>query len=96
MGHPRALFRLFLSFQTNITIFTTNICKNVHPVYLSCWDSNPQLSAHESHPITTRPVFPPEIRIVLGNQMLLNQPCSRYLIKFGKELESDNEDKYDN
>ena len=27
-------FHLFLSFQTNITIFTTNIClKNVHPVY---------------------------------------------------------------
>ena len=23
---------LFLSFQTNITIFTTNICKNVYPV----------------------------------------------------------------
>ena len=24
MGHPRHLFRLFLSFQTNITIFTAN------------------------------------------------------------------------
>ena len=35
MGHPRPLFRLFSSFQTNITILTTNIgmWKNVHPVY---------------------------------------------------------------
>ena len=33
MGHPHPLFRLFSSFQTNIvTIFTTNICENVHPV----------------------------------------------------------------
>ena len=35
MGHPRPLFRLFSSFQTNITILTTNICGKcyVHPVY---------------------------------------------------------------
>ena len=36
MGQSRPLFCLFLSFQTNITIFTTNICEqNVHPVYCS-------------------------------------------------------------
>ena len=28
-----SLFIYFRSFQTNITIFTTNICENVHPVY---------------------------------------------------------------
>ena len=28
----RSLFHLFSSFQTNITIFTTNV-KNVHPVF---------------------------------------------------------------
>ena len=33
MGHPRILLHLFSSFQTNITIFITNVCKNVHPVY---------------------------------------------------------------
>ena len=35
MGHPRPLFHLFSSFQTNITIFTTNICEKMsdHPVY---------------------------------------------------------------
>ena len=34
-GHPRPLFNLFSSFQTNITIFTTNICEKCHdhPVY---------------------------------------------------------------
>ena len=33
MGHPRPLFSLFSTFQANITIFTTNYVKNVHPVY---------------------------------------------------------------
>ena len=33
MGPPQPLFHLFSYFQTNITIFTTNICGNVHPVY---------------------------------------------------------------
>ena len=47
MGHPRTLSHLFLSFQTNITIFAT---KNVYPVY-----SNPRPSENESPPITTRP-----------------------------------------
>ena len=33
-GPTRPLFRFyFQSFQTNKTIFTTNICENVHPVY---------------------------------------------------------------
>ena len=27
MGHSRTLFHLFSSFQTNITIFTTNVCE---------------------------------------------------------------------
>ena len=35
IGQPRPLFRLFLSFSTNNTIFITNQCKkcHVHPVY---------------------------------------------------------------
>ena len=31
IGHPRPLFSLFSSFQTNITISTTKNVKNVHP-----------------------------------------------------------------
>ena len=30
MGHSRPLFLLFSSFQTNITIFTTNICEKLY------------------------------------------------------------------
>ena len=33
MGHPRSLFHLFSSFQTNITILQQIHLKNVHPVY---------------------------------------------------------------
>ena len=37
-GHSRPLFRLFSSFQTNITILTTNISEKCHdhPVYGTC------------------------------------------------------------
>ena len=55
MGHPRPLFCLFLSFQTNITIFTTNKCEKWPFSTLRCWNSNPRPSYHESPPITTRP-----------------------------------------
>ena len=47
MDHPRPLFHLFSSFQTNITTFTTNKCQKC-PSSLWCWDSNPQPSEHES------------------------------------------------
>ena len=33
MGNPRPLFRLFLSFQENITIFTTNMCAKMSIQY---------------------------------------------------------------
>ena len=33
MGHRRPLFRLFLSFKTNITILQQIYVKNVYPVY---------------------------------------------------------------
>ena len=58
MGHLRPLFRLFLSFQTNFTIFTTNKCEKC-PSSIRCWDSNPRPSEYESPPITTRPGLPP-------------------------------------
>ena len=45
MGHPWPLFHLFLSFQTNITIFTTDLCEKC-PSSIRCWDSNRQLSEH--------------------------------------------------
>ena len=32
MGRPRPLFRLFSSFQTNITMLTTNVCEKRHSV----------------------------------------------------------------
>ena len=34
IGHPRPLFRLFESFQTNITIFTTNKCEKMSIQYM--------------------------------------------------------------
>ena len=46
-------FNLFSSFQTNITILTTNICEK-SPSSIRCWDSNPRPFEHESPPITTR------------------------------------------
>ena len=33
MGQPWPLFHLLSSFQTHITIFSTNKCENVHPVH---------------------------------------------------------------
>ena len=54
MDQSQSLFHLFLYFQTNITIFTTNNVKKC-PSSIWCWDSNPQPSGHESPPITTRP-----------------------------------------
>ena len=59
MSHPRPLFRfLFLSFQTNIIIFTAYICEKC-PSSILCWDSNPQPSDHESSPITIITGHPP-------------------------------------
>ena len=58
-GPSSASFCLFLSFQTNITILTTNQCEKVLcPSSIWHQDSNPQPSEHESPPITTRPALP--------------------------------------
>ena len=54
---PGLFFHLFLSFQTHITIFTTNQCEKC-PSSIRCWDSNPRPLEHEFHPITTRPGLP--------------------------------------
>ena len=58
MGYPRLLFRLFSSFQTRITILTTNKCEKC-PSSIWRLHSNPQPSEDESPPITTRPQLPP-------------------------------------
>ena len=50
MGQTQSLFRVFSSFQANIT----NKCEEC-PSSLRCWDSNPRPSEHGSRPITTRP-----------------------------------------
>ena len=60
MGHTWPLFRLFLYFQTNIKIHTTNKCAKC-PSSKRCWDSNSQTLEHESTPITTRPGILPEV-----------------------------------
>ena len=39
-GASLASFPLFLSFQTNITILTTNKCEK-RSFSIQCWDSNP-------------------------------------------------------
>ena len=54
MCQPRPLFHLFSSFQTHITIFTTNKCEKC-PSSILCRDSNSQPLEYESPPITTRP-----------------------------------------
>ena len=50
----------FWSFQTNIAIFTTNICEKC-PSSIRCRDSSPQPLEHGSLPITIRPGLPPNI-----------------------------------
>ena len=64
MGHPRTLFRLFSSFQTNNTIFTRKLCEKC-PSSIHCRDSNQLPSGHESPSITNRPklYFKPEWNI---------------------------------
>ena len=51
-------FILFSSFQTNMSIFTTNVCEK-WPSSIWCRDSNPRPSGHEFPPITTTPWLPP-------------------------------------
>ena len=57
MGNPRPLFRLFSSFQANITILKTNKCEKC-PSSIRCWDLNSQTMEHESPPIS--PGLPPQ------------------------------------
>ena len=53
-ANPGLFFVSFWSFQTNITIFTTNICEKC-PSSIWCRDLNPRPLECESLPITTRP-----------------------------------------
>ena len=64
MGPPWPLFHLFSSFQTHITIFSTNKCEKC-PSSMWCQDSNSQPMEHESPPIITRPGLPPKNSILL-------------------------------
>ena len=54
-GPTPASFHLFLSFQTQITIFTANNYVKKCPSSMRCWDSNSQHFVHESPLIITRP-----------------------------------------
>ena len=54
MGHPRALFRLFRSFQTNINTILQQISVKKCPFKIWHQNSNPRPLEHESPPITTR------------------------------------------
>ena len=54
MDQPLPLFNLFPSFQTHITIFTTNKGEKWQSS-IQCCDLNPQPSGHEPPPITPRP-----------------------------------------
>ena len=58
MGQPWPLFRIFLFFQTHITIFATNKCEKF-PSRIHCRDLNLRPLEHDSPPITTRPGLPP-------------------------------------
>ena len=57
MGHPRPLFRLFSSFQTNNTILTSNKCENC-PSSIQRRDLNSQPSDYKSPHLITRPGLP--------------------------------------
>ena len=54
-GQPWPLFHLFLSFQTNITILTTNKCEKC-PSSIRRRDSNSQPFDYKSPHLTTRPL----------------------------------------
>ena len=58
MGQPWPLFSLFSSFQTHITIFTTNRYVKKCPCSIQSRYSNSQPLEHDSSPITTRPGLP--------------------------------------
>ena len=60
-GPSPASFSFFSSFQTNITIFTTNKCEKC-PSSIRGWDSKTRPLEHESPPITTRPGPRPKIQ----------------------------------
>ena len=57
-ANPGLIFVYFRSFQTHITIFTTNKCEKC-PSSIRCRDSNSRPSDFESLPVTTRPGLPP-------------------------------------
>ena len=58
-GYPRPLYVYFRSFSNKHQFnFIANSCEKC-PSSIWCGDSNPQLSEHESPPITTRPGLPP-------------------------------------
>ena len=65
---PGLFLHLFASFQTNITIFATNICGK-GPSSTLFWDSNPQPSEH-SPSLTTRPDLPPLFCLCLFTAVL--------------------------
>ena len=56
-GPTRASFSFFSSFQTNITILTTNKCEKC-PSRIRHQDSNSQPFDYETPPLTTRPGLP--------------------------------------
>ena len=56
-GPTPASFHVFSSFQTNITILTTNKCEKC-PSSIRRWDSNSQPSYSKSPLLTTRPGLP--------------------------------------
>ena len=59
MGQPRPPLHLFVSFQTHITIFSTNRYVRKCPSSIQCRDSNTWPLEHESPPLTTRPGLSP-------------------------------------
>ena len=68
-ANPGHFFILFLSFQTNITIFTTHKCEKF-PYSIRCWDSNPRPLEHESPPITTIPGLSPMVQCIVASLMV--------------------------
>ena len=69
-ANPGLFFVSFRCFQTDNTIFTTNICEKC-PSSKWCWDSNPRPSERESLPITTRLGLPTKIMNIKDRKTIM-------------------------
>ena len=81
----KCLHPLFSSFQTHITIFTTNRCEKCTS-RIWCWDWNLRPPVHESPPITTWPGLPPKTSSTLNFLCIRAGRCCIYWCMIYKSI----------